>query len=268
MDFAEYAETRSTPAGMAGKQDRAMTRYKYDTGKMVENNEISTGPGRYRLGVPNAYGNAVFVPDVTTRMQKWGAAHDMSSTKTDVESDLRNLARPPTRAVCGQYDPTREAPRTLTAMPEAEFPQTFARLVDPPCTLRGTGWNRWEWLCQNPQENVMMPFEWNTDSRHAVKDGYSPDAAMKYQCGVFSEAVPVPRHPGLKDAPNFTDRIPGASYKPMGTPPAARGVARGAAQTGSKFPDAPPITPYHEQERATTGRLAPPPPFSSMIAPH
>ena len=26
--------------------DRSMTRYKYDVGKMVENNEITTGPGR------------------------------------------------------------------------------------------------------------------------------------------------------------------------------------------------------------------------------
>ena len=30
-------------------KDRALTRYSSDLGKMVENNEISTGPGRYRL---------------------------------------------------------------------------------------------------------------------------------------------------------------------------------------------------------------------------
>ena len=46
--------------------DRSMTRYRHDNGKMIENNEISTGPGRWALGVPNAYGNAAFVPTATT----------------------------------------------------------------------------------------------------------------------------------------------------------------------------------------------------------
>jgi hypothetical protein len=151
--------------------DRSMTRIRHDTSKMVENNEISTGVGRWSLEAPNSYGNGVYVPDYTTRLQKWGASHDMSSTKTDVESDLRNLGRPTVRAVCGQYDPTKDV-RVLTPMPEASFPQSDARQFDPPCTLRGSGFNRWEWLCQNPQENVMIPFEWAVDSRHAAKDDF------------------------------------------------------------------------------------------------
>lgn len=148
-----------------------MTRIRHDTSKMVENNEISTGVGRWALEAPNVYGNAVFVPDFTIRIQKWGASHDMSSTKTDVESDLRNLSRPSVRAACGQYEPSQGI-RTLTPMPEAAFPQADSRQFDPPCTLRGSGFNRWEWLCQNPQENVMVPFEWAIDSRHAAKDDY------------------------------------------------------------------------------------------------
>jgi len=151
--------------------DRSMTRIRHDTSKMVENNEISTGAGRWALEAPNFYGNGVYVPEYTTRLQKWGASHDMTSTKTDVESDLRNLGRPTVRAVCGQYDPS-QSQRTLTPMPEASFPQSDARQFDPPCTLRGSGVNRWEWLCQNPQENVMIPFEWAVDSRHAAKDDF------------------------------------------------------------------------------------------------
>ncbi len=177
---------------------------------MIENNEISTGPGRWALDVPNAYGNAVFAPEPTIRLQKWGAAHDMSSTKTDVESDLRNLSRPSVRVVCGQYTPDSAPVRTLTPMPEASFPEVRTRLVDPPCTLRGTGWNRWEWLCENPQENVMIPFEWAIDSRHANKDMFRP------QIGVVSrhpipDAVPVPRQPRKGDAPDFNNTIPGSS---------------------------------------------------------
>jgi hypothetical protein len=265
-----------TIQGRAGGPDRAFTRYKYDLGKMVENNEITTGPGRYVLGVPNAYGNAAYITDPTIRMQKWGASHDMSSTKTDVESDLRNLSRPTTRTVCGQYNPNTEPQRQLTAMPEAAFPQTFARLVDPPCTLRGTGWNRWEWLCQDPQENVMIPFEWAVDSRHAIKDGYHPHNVMKHQCGEIRTAVPVPRQPGARDAPNFTDQIPGVSQAPTGSPGSVKiQEPRGAPPTvltgkavGANSKYAVPQSEYHEMERAVTGRIAPPPPFTQFIAPH
>ena len=199
-----------------------MTRYRHDINKMTENNEISTGPGRWALGVPNAYGNAVFVPEPTIRMQKWGAAHDMSSTKTDVESDLRNLARPTTKVVCGQFSPTEERIRTLTPMPEGSFPETHARLVDPPCTLRSTGWNRWSWLYQNPQENVAIPFEHAIDTRHANKDSEVRDI-LSYKSArpmPFPTGVPVPRQP-VKGAPqDFNDIIPGSSQTISAATPA------------------------------------------------
>lgn len=249
--------------------DRAMTRYRYDIGKMAENNEISTGPGRWALGVPYHYANAAFIPEPTIRMQRWGAAHDMSSTKTDVESDLLNLGRPTTRSACGQYSP-EQGRRTLTPMPETAFPRTYERLVDPPCTLRGSGWNRWEWLCQNPQEGVMMPFEWSVDSRHAAKDAaaatitkpleHSPAAAAHAAvCGrVYMEpAVPVAR-PSSRDA---TDAIGGAAV-------AAAGVGPVRIRNGQPAPTVSLPTDYVDAERAATGILRPPPAFGAMIAPH
>jgi hypothetical protein len=253
---------------------------------MVENNEISTGPGRWALGVPNAYGNAAFIPTVTTINQRWGASHDMTSTKTDVESDLKNLGRPTVRTTCGQYQPEQGAAvaERLTAMPEADFPQTASHLVDPPCTLRGTGVNRWQWLCENPQENVMVPFDYLIDSRHAAKDAvyHAMDKPLEgsravqerlFRCDqVFMEpAVPVPRAQGPKEPANFSDAVPGAPQRPMETPQPARvSVSQGAAKQGASFPGAPPRGPptYGERERAETGVLAPPPPFSMFIAPH
>jgi hypothetical protein len=252
--------------------DRALTRYRHDLPKMVENNEITTGPGRYRLGVPNAYGNAAFVPDPTIRMQRWGASHDMSSTKTDVESDLWNIGRPTVRSACGQYAPEQGAAvaARLTAMPETDFPMVHARLVDPPCTLRASGWNRWEWLCQDPQANVMMPFEWGVDSRHAVKDDYldqlrlplerSP-AAMAHAgiCGrvYMDPAVPVAR-PGGKASTNVIEGLPARA--PTGAPTQSQpAYPAEAAQVSDRYVD---------KVRATTGVLAPPPPFTAFIAPH
>lgn len=48
------------------------------------------------------------------------------------------------------------------------------KLSNPPCTLRGTGWNRWEWLCNNPQEMALMPFEREIQNRLIVKDNHRP----------------------------------------------------------------------------------------------
>lgn len=252
--------------------DRAMTRYKYDMCKMVENNEITTGPGRYALGVPNAYGDAAFAPNPTVRMQKWGAAHDMASTKTDVESDLLNLRRPLTRVACGPHaSPADVAARHLTAMPEVDFPQTAARLVDPPCTLRDSGINRWQWLGQNPQENVMMPFEWAVDSRYASKDAYVPtiakplatsSAAASHCVRLDRDAgVPVPRIPGPRDPPNFTNQL---ASDALGVAPVhVTRVYPPPTRSGIPNPHAPPGPGYVEMERATTGILAPPPPFTA-----
>ena len=48
------------------------------------------------------------------------------------------------------------------------------RLSNPPCNLRGTGINRWEWLCLNPQDRVEMPFDYNVSNRIVVKDNHRP----------------------------------------------------------------------------------------------
>ncbi len=45
---------------------------------------------------------------------------------------------------------------------------------NPPCTLRGTGWNRWEWLCRDPQLNTLVPFDTLIDSVLVVKDNHRP----------------------------------------------------------------------------------------------
>lgn len=48
------------------------------------------------------------------------------------------------------------------------------RLSNPPATLRGTGWNRWEWLCQDPQDRVVEPFDFQIDTKIVSKDNHRP----------------------------------------------------------------------------------------------
>jgi hypothetical protein len=54
------------------------------------------------------------------------------------------------------------------------LPTEDTRLSNPPNTLRGTGINRFEWLCKNPQENVEAPFDYNINYRLIAKDNHRP----------------------------------------------------------------------------------------------
>lgn len=158
-------------------KDQAWNRRLYDGCKTNDDMRVSTGPGRYQLDAPPQYCNACYAPEPTIRQQRWGASFNGQYMKTDVETDLFNINRPSTKTACNQYNPaTDKVNKSAAAIKpkECSFPQTNSRLVDPPCTLRSSGWNRWEWLCQNPQEGVMMPFDYLVTTRLAQKDQFRP----------------------------------------------------------------------------------------------
>jgi hypothetical protein len=164
-------------------QNQAWNRRLYDGCKSTDDLRLTTGPGRYQLNAPPQYCNATYAPEPTVRQQKWGAAMNNSYIKTDVESDLFNINRPTTKTACNQYNPTTNKVDAAGVQPvkEDSFPQTFSRLVDPPCNLRSSGWNRWEWLCQNPQDGIMMPFDNMVTTRLQQKDQFRP-------------CIPQPKH--------------------------------------------------------------------------
>jgi hypothetical protein len=157
-------------------KDQSWNRRQYDGCKTTDDLRVTTGPGRYQLDAPPQYCNACFAPEPTIHQQKWGASLNSEYIKTDVESDLFNINRPTTRTACNQYNPDTDKINKggLTRPSECSFPQTHSRLVDPPCTLRSSGWNRWEWLCENPQEGAMIPFDNLITTRLQQKDQFRP----------------------------------------------------------------------------------------------
>ncbi len=174
-----------------------MNRRTYDGCKTSDDLRVSTGPGRYQVDVPPQACNACYAPEPTVRQQMWGASLNRGYMKTDVESDLLNLNRPTTRTVCDQYNPDKNKVNEAgqESVKECSFPQTFSRLVDPPCNNRAVGWNRWEWLCDNPQESVMLPFDNLLSTRLAKRDQHRP-------------CIPVPVQPdALLPAPVSFDKL-------------------------------------------------------------
>jgi len=67
----------------------------------------------------------------------------------------------------------------LNDYPECGIPAEDTRLSNPPCNLRGTGINRWEYLDRNPQEFFEVPrsggiFAPTVNTRTILKDNHRP----------------------------------------------------------------------------------------------
>jgi len=156
---------------------QALTRSRNDPFHQVDDMRITSYTARYYLNPPAANCPTTFPVNATTRLQKSGNSWVEGEWKTDVESDLKGIDRLGSKIRCDnvQYNPDTNAftNRGLKNAKDENVPQTFARLVDPPCTLRATGWNRWQPLFHNPQETFETPFDFFIPSRDLDKDKYN-----------------------------------------------------------------------------------------------
>ena len=144
----------------------------------------TTGPGMYMLGTPaNDCGNDCtrdVPPDPYFRYQKFGPNACPPGKSVDDNSELKGLNYKSTKCSNDQYLPGKYSSKgacgaTGTSRVRDCLPPTEdTRLSNPPCNLHSTGWNRWEWLCWNPQDRAIIPFEWNTSYRIVAKDNHVP----------------------------------------------------------------------------------------------
>lgn len=161
---------------MAAPQ-QALTRLRHDPFHQIDDMRITSYAAHYYLNTPTTNCPTTFPVNATTRLQKSGASWVEGEWKTDVESDLKGIDRLGSKIRCttGQYDPdsNRNNQIGLKHAEDENIPLTFARLVDPPCTLRTTGWNRWHPLFHNPQEAFETPFDYFIPSRDQDKERYN-----------------------------------------------------------------------------------------------
>ncbi len=151
---------------------RNLTSSKWDEFHTIDDNRISTYASRYYLNVPMAQGQRTFVVDPAIRLQKTGQSLVAGEWKTDVESDLRNLPRTGTRIRCENYSPQTShiTNADMKDAPDAHFSVNFVGQTQPACTLRATGWNRWEPLIRDPQAHFETPFDHFIPSRLLDKE--------------------------------------------------------------------------------------------------
>ena len=155
-------------------KQQALTRPKFDDFHQVDDMRITSYALRYYLNTPDKNCPTSYPVDVTTRIQASGASWPVGMWKTDVESDLKGINRMGSRLRSNGklYNPETNVMNNtpLQAAPDESTPQLFQRLVNPPCTLRATGWNRWQPLPHQPQITFETPFDHFIPSRSLDKE--------------------------------------------------------------------------------------------------
>ena len=159
----------------------SFNRLNYDTCSYKHVLRESTAPGQYRLLTPSVGCDPCYPKEPKFRVQSQGVVLTGPMAATDTESELFNIVREESKCPSKRHLPNMRQDGTMCDTErnpfykECEPPHSEdTRLTNPACNLRGTGWNRWEWLCLDPQERVLIPFDYNIDNRLLSKDNHRP----------------------------------------------------------------------------------------------
>lgn len=151
----------------------SFNRLNYDRDAYEQELKQSVGNGNYALATPVTDCGACFPQDNL-------ATHDMNTTVcmnqtlVDVSSELYGLNRRLSKAPGDKYLPDPSFCQTARLKDCNAIHAEDTRLSNPPITLRGTGWNRFEWLCMDPQKKALVPFDRNISNRIIAKDNHRP----------------------------------------------------------------------------------------------
>ncbi len=159
----------------------SFNRLNYDTCSYKQEISESVAPGEYQLDTPPISCNDCFAVDPQLIMQRAGNSVAKNISMIDVDSELLNLNRKLSSCSQKEFLPKFDNNGNINNDIEhvhfenCNIPtRENTRLSNPACNLRGTGINRFEWLCNDPQERVLIPFEVNVSERLVNKDNHRP----------------------------------------------------------------------------------------------
>jgi hypothetical protein len=154
-------------------KQQALTRPKFDDFHQIDDMRITSYALRYYANPPDANCPKSFPVDATVRLQQSGDSYPMGKWRTDVETDLKGINRLSSRIKCDVlYNPDTNVMNNTpyAALPDESFPMLFNRLSNPPCTLRATGWNRFDSVPHQPQRSFETPFDFFIPSKDIDKE--------------------------------------------------------------------------------------------------
>jgi hypothetical protein len=177
-----------------------------DAFHQMDDQRITSFALRYYINPPEANCPSMYPVEPTTRIQMQGNSWPAAQWRTDVETDLKGINRFGNRVRCDEklYNPEQNKFNNtpLEDAQDGTFPLNFNRLHNAPCTLRASGWNRWDILFHNPQETFEQPFDWFVPSRDLVKEH------MKTK----------PRHPTKPFVPSYDPLADNSKFGPITVP--------------------------------------------------
>ena len=183
----------------------SFNRLNYDTCAYKRILSESTGPGIYQLNKPQIDCEQCYPYPPTVRLQSQGDSVFSDQSRIDTDSELIGITRKYSRCPTKKYIPNCPYCKCSTGYPcgqgvatacgscaeklkrgemctenklrhwkDCFIPSEDTRFSNPVSNLRGTGFNRWEWLCLDPQEKIFHPYDFNINNRLIVKDNHRP----------------------------------------------------------------------------------------------
>ena len=158
------------------------TRINYDSCSYTEKLKRTIGPGLYSLNTPynDCSDCGGFPDDPSLRYQHYGHNTCMMKTAIDDSSELLGINYKLTKCNAEEYFPGKYQKSSGCSVEnyktrECLAPREDTRLSNPACSLRGTGINRWEWLCYDPQAKAIEDFDRvPVNYRMVAKDNHVP----------------------------------------------------------------------------------------------
>ena len=158
------------------------TRLNYDSCSYTEKLKRTIGPGLYALNTPNndcTECGPMLPDDPSLRYQSYGPSTCTMQTTVDDSSELLGLNYKKSKCNANEYLPGKYTPSGNCAIGNGGrscyTPREDTRLSNPVCTLRGTGINRFEWMCHDPQEQAIEAFDRiPVNYRMVAKDNHVP----------------------------------------------------------------------------------------------
>lgn len=208
-------------AGAQPIKSNNFTRQRYDACEMKDAVARSTGPGRYMMATTDLNCMGCFIPNPKVRLQKKGDSEKAHYGRTDVESELLNLSRSASKCPSREYNPatnpvSRDSALHMPDCRDLPFDQD-TRMTNPACNLRGTGINRFEWPCTDPQKSFEIPFDWGIQARILAKDTHRPCVPRPIDVTPSLPMPPIPAAPRPNAAPTVPIVINEFSKACLGT---------------------------------------------------
>ena len=155
----------------------SVTRLSYDKEAYRHKINNSVRDGLYRTDLPRVNCKQCYPYKKTTPIEVSPSEESFNiNNLVDVSSELLGITRRATLNPAGKYQAGSISTNSVDLTPWRDqiIQEEESRTTHPACNLRGTGWDRWEWVCPNPQNNYEKPFKNLESNRLMAKDNHRP----------------------------------------------------------------------------------------------